>query len=278
MITLDSKYKAILFITLENETQDTFDYLATNLENDAKEYDILLDFSGLTFGSYDWTIEFTHNSAKAAAYICSKILETLSERKIVNSGSFLICKKLISNSIYNDDYDDILRSYTFIRSEKFFNYNFFKSVAEKKMLKDNLIFFNISQYPLLVINHGNELNSIFKKVINFRLQYENVIEDTSTRLTIKYNSIGGPNKDTTLSKDINAYINIKVNKIAYLEDVRTYLENKVNIVTERQGWFDIIAIKKINSVHILHDFIMQMRIDLKDKILHTSTFFEMNVD
>jgi len=272
MLSFESNYRALLFIMLENEHSTTFNEIGNWLQDTCELNKGQIFYSGVSFGLYDWCVEFQHETSKGASFICNKMLDIVQGKGYNNLGSYMIYKKIINGN--SNEKNKMIRSYTFLGSNKVNKLPILERVVNKNTDLDVSFYYNVSQYPLLLQINADSLNEVFNKIKIFRKNdEENFFNDTNTRLVLNYPQYLKTNISDKKDMKLKAYLNIKTKNISQIDNLIIALsEFEFETIAERQGYFDIICTKKFDSLIEIHEIIMELRNKLSDKLKHTSTY------
>lgn len=223
---------------------------------------------GVCLGKYDFVIEFKEENAMIASYKVKKLQSEIQKTVGIHcSASLYLCKQIHSEG--TDGRPSSLRSYVFVRPADL-DYpmsELLKGLNSScgKVTRGRLMW-NTTSYSAIVTLEGENVQDLITGVLTFRKSVEGRISDTSTIVSIAFDS-NGIASDKSIDKNVPCIIHVKMKKY----DEGEWSGSRLGKAEVTLGWFDLTFEESFQSVNSLVSSILELRQASADRILETAT-------
>lgn len=276
-IVLGEEHTALMFISTKCSTIDQLDRIKDEIIR--KELGESLQFVGKCFGKFDVIAEFREDSAKLASYKACIVQEKASgmiERDYQLQDPFcsslVLCNEFLEiNGKKRSTRDDLPIRFYSIFIPKISDFNLSKALKE---VKDNMrLLFSSSYFTFLLIISGDTFYDVFNDFKTFRENTKNSFAESSTYVTINWNSNIKDNPSGDRKIQANVFLRLKKG-FGDLEEIGC--DDVIKCKYKRFGSFDLSLLLETETLSQMKEKIFELRDN--DKISHTSTALLMEVE
>jgi hypothetical protein len=232
-------------------------------------------FLGVTFGRFDFVVDFYCKSGKVASYYVSSIADKLEEIGIKTSFSNVMCKLIGKTTEGNIRRESPLRCYVYLRpsTDIELTYRMFEENCKQIAFSpsSSLMLWNCSAYPLILTVSGNtasEILDVARKTVQALQQH---LEESSTFLALRLGAAD------LAGKELIALCFIKLGKFPC--DLKIpppysgglWSQERFGSALECLGWYDTCVSYTANSLVDIQERVFSLREKNEKCIRYTST-------
>jgi len=231
-------------------------------------------FLGVTFGRFDFVVDFYCKSGKVASYYVSTIADKLEEIGIKTSFSNVMCKLIGKTAEGNIRTESPLRCYVYLRpsTDIELTYRMFKENCKQIAFPSSppLMLWNISAYPLILTISGNTASEILEVARKMVKTLQKHLYESSTFLALR---VGAAD---LAGKELIALCFIKLAKFPGDLKIPPYSgglwsQERFGSTLECLGWYDTCVSYAANSLADIQERIFSLREENEKSIRQTST-------
>lgn len=276
-LALSLGYRTLAWFSTENIcipelqfVQKTIKDLVLNRFIQTKIEDI---FYGVSFGRFDFLLDFSCLSGKVASKFICDLASKLEENSILVSFSSLLCRTIIYNGLADDPRKSPIRAYMYVRptcSIEEVICKIEKEVSKKPELATYLsLMWNDSAYPLILAFSGEVASITLDVIRSIRECLSTCLNESSTFIALEFG-----NKDKKGGR-LFAISFVKLREfpgeIMTGKELEGLWSKGGGKAVECLGWYDVCIDHSAHSLLEMQTQIFALREKNKKQIYQTST-------